>query len=151
MGCKELDMTEWLTLSYLTCIYLVSTMCLVSFHTVHTIHGVLKARILKWFAIPFSRGPCFVRTLHHDPSVLSGPPRHGSEFHWVRQGCGPCDQIGYFFVIVIFSLSALWWRRKRGLWKLFDGRDWGGKEFLFWWMRPCSVNLKKNEESRENH
>ena len=32
----------------------------------HTVHGVLKARLLKWFAIPFSRGPCFVRTLHHD-------------------------------------------------------------------------------------
>ena len=56
MGCKELDMTEQLTLSYLTCIYLVSTMCLVCFHTVH---GALKARILKWFAIPFSSGPCF--------------------------------------------------------------------------------------------
>ena len=24
----------------------------------HTVHGVLKARILKWFAIPFSSGPC---------------------------------------------------------------------------------------------
>jgi len=23
----------------------------------HTVHGVLKARILKWFAIPFSNGP----------------------------------------------------------------------------------------------
>ena len=27
----------------------------------HTVHGVLKARILKWFAIPFSRGPYSVR------------------------------------------------------------------------------------------
>ena len=36
----------------------------------HTVHGVLKARILRWFAIPFSSGPCFVRTLHHDPSIL---------------------------------------------------------------------------------
>ena len=44
----------------------------------HTVHGVLKARILKWFAIPFSSGPCFVRTLHHDLSVLGGPTRHGS-------------------------------------------------------------------------
>ena len=26
----------------------------------HTVHGVLKARILKWFAIPFSSGPCFL-------------------------------------------------------------------------------------------
>ena len=25
------------------------------FHTVHIVHGVLRARILKWFAIPFSR------------------------------------------------------------------------------------------------
>ena len=24
------------------------------------------------------QGPCFVRTLHHDPSVLGGPTRHGS-------------------------------------------------------------------------
>ena len=36
----------------------------------HTVPGVLKARILKWFAIPFSSGPHFVRTLHHDPSIL---------------------------------------------------------------------------------
>ena len=43
----------------------------------HTVHGVLKARILKWFAIPFSSGPHFVRTLHQDPSVLSGPTQHG--------------------------------------------------------------------------
>ena len=42
----------------------------------HTVHGVLKARILKWFAIPFSSGPHFVRTLHHDPSVLGDPTWH---------------------------------------------------------------------------
>ena len=39
---------------------------------------VLKARMLKWFAIPFSSGPHFVRTLHHDPSILGGPAQHGS-------------------------------------------------------------------------
>ena len=38
----------------------------------HTVHGVLKARILKWFDILFSSGLCFVRTLHYDPSVLGG-------------------------------------------------------------------------------
>ena len=27
----------------------------------HTVHGVLQARILKWFAIPFSSGPHSVR------------------------------------------------------------------------------------------
>ena len=39
----------------------------------HTVHGVLKARILKWFAFPFSSGPHSVRPLHHDPSVSVGP------------------------------------------------------------------------------
>jgi len=29
----------------------------------HTVHGFLKAIILKWFAIPFSSGPCWVRAL----------------------------------------------------------------------------------------
>ena len=44
----------------------------------HTVHGVLKGRILKWFAIPFSNGPHSVRTLHHDLSVLGGPTQLGS-------------------------------------------------------------------------
>jgi len=37
----------------------------------HTLHGILKAKILKWFTIPFSNGPHFVRTLLHDPSSFS--------------------------------------------------------------------------------
>ena len=47
-------------------------------NTVHTVHGVPKARIQKWFAIPFSSGPRFVRTFHHDTSILGGPTQHGS-------------------------------------------------------------------------
>ena len=54
----------------------------------HTVLGVLKARILKWFAIPFTSGPHSVRPLHHDPPVL-GCPAGMAWFHWVRQGCGP--------------------------------------------------------------
>ena len=37
----------------------------------HTLHGVLKARILKWFAIRFSSGPCFVRNLENS-AVATG-------------------------------------------------------------------------------
>ena len=37
------------------------------------VHGVLKARILKWFVIPFSSGPHSVRSLHHDLPVLGCP------------------------------------------------------------------------------
>ena len=43
----------------------------------HTVHGVFKARILKWFAIPFSNGPHSVRPLHCDPPILGGPNWHG--------------------------------------------------------------------------
>ena len=39
----------------------------------HIVCGVFEARVVKWFAIPFSSGPCFVRALHHDPSFLGGP------------------------------------------------------------------------------
>ena len=43
----------------------------------HTVYGVLKAGILKWFAIPFSSRPHSVRPLHHDPPILGGPTWHG--------------------------------------------------------------------------
>ena len=52
------------------------------FLSFHTVHGILKARILKWFAIPFSSGPYFVRTLQHDPSILGGPTQFGSLRWW---------------------------------------------------------------------
>ena len=44
-------------------------------------------------SIPFSSGPHSVRPLHHGPSILGGPTGHGL-VSGVRQGCGPCDQIG---------------------------------------------------------
>ena len=45
-------------------------------YSLETVH-VLKARILKYFAIPFSSGPHSVRPLHHDSPVLGGPTWHG--------------------------------------------------------------------------
>ena len=55
-------------------------------------HGVLKARMLKWFAVPFPSEPCFVRTLHHELSswwpcmvwliVSLNIPRHFSFVIW---------------------------------------------------------------------
>ena len=50
--------------------------CLI-FLAFHTVHAVLKARTLKWFAIPFSSGLHSVRPLHDDPPVLGGPSQHG--------------------------------------------------------------------------
>ena len=60
----------------------------------HTVDGVPIARILQWCAIPSSSGPCFVRTLHYDLSILDSLARHGSWLHWVRQAPSPqqgCD------------------------------------------------------------
>jgi len=39
----------------------------------HTVPGVLKARMRKWFASLFSSGARFVRSLHHDlwPSFVA--------------------------------------------------------------------------------
>ena len=34
---------------------------------------------MKWFAISFSNGLYFVRTLHHYPSILGAPTQHGSQ------------------------------------------------------------------------
>ena len=76
---------------------------LVSYHfAFHTVHGFLKARILKWLVIPFSSGPCSVRPLHHDPPVL-GCPAGMAWFRWVRQGCGPS-------VIRLTSFLWLWFQ-----------------------------------------
>ena len=55
-----------------------SSLSVIIFLPFHTVHGVLKARILKWFAIPFSSGPRFVRTLHNDPTIFGAPTWHGS-------------------------------------------------------------------------
>ena len=85
----------------------------------HTVHGGLKARMLKWFAIPFSRGPHFVKTLHHDPSVLGGPIGHNVQF--IDKAI---IHVVLFSVIMVLILSALWWMRIRGLWMPLVGRDW---------------------------
>ena len=66
------------------------------FLPLHIVRGVLKARIQEWFVIPFSSEPCFVRCLHHDPSILGASTKHGSWFQWVRQSCGPYVQLVSF-------------------------------------------------------
>ena len=48
------------------------------FFPFNNVYGLLKARILKWFAVLLSSGLHFVRTLCHNLSVLGGPTRHGS-------------------------------------------------------------------------
>ena len=49
----------------------------------HTVHRILKARMQMWFAIPFSNGPHFVRTLHHDFCALGGGRGGGAYMAWL--------------------------------------------------------------------
>ena len=64
----------------------------------HTVHGVLKARILKQFAIPFSSGLCFVRTftMTH-PSWVA---LHGMAHPFIK--------LDKAVVLVISLISFLW-------------------------------------------
>ena len=59
----------------------------------HAVHGVLKTRILKWFAIPFSSGPSFVRL-----STMTHPS-------WVAHSFIELDKA---VVHVISLVSFLW-------------------------------------------
>jgi len=123
-GCKESDTTErliWLFLLWLSLFVLswaisplFSSSILGNYQSgefifqcyiflpFRAVHGVLKARILRWLAIPFSSGPCFVRTLCRD---LSRVALHDMvQFHWVRQGCAPCDQFSFLCLWFSFCL-----------------------------------------------
>ena len=73
----------------------------------HTVHGVLKARKLKWFAIPFSSGPHSVRPLHHDHPVFGGPTWHGLvSLSYTKLWSMWSDWL--VFCDYGFSVSALW-------------------------------------------
>ena len=56
---------HWFPVAYWASTDLGSSSFSVLSFCLFTVHGVLKARILKWFAIPFSSGPHSVRPLHH--------------------------------------------------------------------------------------
>ena len=88
---------HWSPVAYWAPTDLGSSSFSVIFLPFHTVHGVFKARILKWFAIPFSSGPHFVRTLHHDPFILGGPT-------WMAHSFIELDKV---VVHVIRSVSFL--------------------------------------------
>ena len=54
------------------------------------------------------QGPHFARTLHHDLSILGGPTRHASQFHWVRQGSWSMRSWQVVHVIRLVTLLWLW-------------------------------------------
>ena len=67
-------------------------------------YGVLKARILKWFAIPFSSGPHFVRTLTCPWLVCLGWPYMA----WLH-GFNGCIELDKAVVhVILVSFPWLW-------------------------------------------
>ena len=76
-----------------------SPFSIVSFCLFHTVHGILKARILKWFAIPFSSGPHSVRPLHHDLPVLENFEHHFTSV-W--------DECNCVVVWALFGIAFCW-------------------------------------------
>ena len=98
--------------------------------------------MLKWFAIPFSSGPRFVRTLHYDLSVLGGRTCPGSYFivsdksvvHVIRL-------VSFVWLWLSFFLPSV--GEDKGLWNLPDGRGWPrgklGHPIFCWWMGLCSL------------
>ena len=73
----------------------------------HAVHGVFKAKILKWFAIPFSTGPHFVRTLLHDPFIFGDLHDMAHSFIDLDKAVVHVLRLFQFSVIMVFSLSAL--------------------------------------------
>ena len=90
----------------------------------------LKAIILKWFAIPFSSKPHFVRTLHHDLSMLGGPTQH---VRWL----GGITDLMYMtlskFQKLVMDREA-WCAAVHGLQTV--GHDWVTE--LSWWFPYCA-------------
>ena len=72
----------------------------------HTVHEVLKARILKWFAIPFSSGPHSVRPLHHDLPLLGGPIGHKVSFIELDKAVVPVIRLTSFLWLWFHCLPS---------------------------------------------
>ena len=91
------------------------------FLTFHTVHGVLKARILRWFAIPFSNGPHFVRTFHHGPCVLGRTLERICSSFELQPGLSPAKAIHLLGSACLNTMPS-WWSslssfREQGRWR----------------------------------
>ena len=80
VASKSLQVSSWqqVHISHLNLKSLISGLKRLVFLPFHTVHGVLKARILKWFAFPFSSRLLFCQKSPPWHIVLGSPARHGS-------------------------------------------------------------------------
>ena len=79
-----------------------------------------------WSGLPFPSPVDHVLTELSTMTRLSWVALHGMAHSFIELDKTVVHMIRLvsFSVIVVFILSALWWRKIRGLWKLPGGRDW---------------------------
>ena len=79
-----------------------------------------------WSGLPFPSPVDHVLTELSTMTRLSWVALHGMAHSFIELDKTVVHVIRLvsFSVIVVFILSALWWRKIRGLWKLPGGRDW---------------------------
>ena len=118
----------------------ISSFSVIFFLPFHTVHGVLKARILKWFAIPFSSGPRFVRSLLI--TRLSWVALHGKAHSFIefdKAMIHVISLISFLWLWFSFCLPSDGWGHEA--YGSFLMGETGGNWFLFWWAWLLSVNL----------
>ena len=106
--------------------------------------------------ISFSSEPCFVRTLHYDPSILGGPERHDSQLHWI---CTRLWSIWSFWLVfcdcgmhsgghgIVVLTSSVFPLMEEGSF-LMGGPGCGKNWDLLWWAGQRSINLSPTFCSR---
>ena len=74
-GNFQARILEWVAVSASKGFSWSRKLCLLCF-----LHWQSVRLTMKQITIPFSSGPRFDRTLHHDPSILGGPTQHAHSF-----------------------------------------------------------------------
>ena len=80
--------------------------------------------MLRWFAIPFSSGSRFVRTLHRDPSTRV--TLHGMAYSFIELDKAVIP-VNSHFTFTFASLSFSWGKIPGPWWSLYFVRHFGKK------------------------
>ena len=96
--------------------------------------------LLQWTTICQNSPPWPVHLVLTCPCCV--PTRHGSQFPWVRQGCGLCDQMVSFLWLWFSVCLPFDGEGKEPYGSFLMGEtDWGGNWVLFWWQAMLSKSL----------
>ena len=84
-----------------------------------------QSKNTEWFAIPFSSGPHFVRTLHHDPPILGRTLERICSSFELESGFSPAEAI-HLLGSAFLNTMPSWWSS-------LSSRKWGScRSPLLW-------------------